>query len=195
MVITLWILVSVAAGIAVGHCLTRTSPTSPAPVTLLEAESLVDSINALRAELSRPHEALASPLVTTGRTEAAPETGDSQADIARQVREATAELVQALGQWQTSLRQSRSEMPPPVFPNGRTDTAAVTAATRRTAEENNKTYLFWTYQQVIDAFGVPKGTGRDKDGAILWWYLGDVENTGLNFWFVDGRVFRVEAES
>jgi hypothetical protein len=201
-VLPLSIVVSVAVGVVLGGMFARGSagPAASTSLSLDEAKELTEAIHALRLEMERAREPKAEltvppPTSVPSRVDASPETSAPSTDVAKELREATAEFVQAVGRMKSSLTHAGPESPPPVFPSTQSDGALVSSAALRSAEQNNKAYLFWTYQQVIDAFGAPAGTGRDKEGAILWWYNGQTDGTGINFWFVDGRVFRVEASN
>jgi hypothetical protein len=202
LVLPLSILVSVAVGAVIGGTFGRMSaaPATSGSLQIGEVKELTDAIHALRLEMEHAREPKGEltappPTPAPSRTDAPTEESTFSTEVAKELREATAEFVQAVGELRNAVKRSAPDLPPPRFPHAQSDGAAVSAAAAQTAEEINKSYLFWTYQQVIDAFGAPLGTGREKEGAILWWYAGKTEGSGLNFWFIDGRVFRVEGSS
>jgi hypothetical protein len=195
------ILASVAVGAVLGHLFTRTDAgvTASTAVSIPDARDLVDAMHALRDEMSHgrePRNELVTPPVMPTRTDASQSADDPSLDVAKELREATTELARVVGDLRNALKLSRPELPPPVFQNGEPNRALVDADAGRPSEELNKSYLFWTYQQVADRFGAPTGTERKESGAIVWYYPGSLEGSNsLEFWFMDGRVFSLEGRT
>ena len=54
-------------------------------------------------------------------------------------------------------------------------------------------HLLWSYQQILDRYGLPDGISTDSHGGIYWRYVvtfpGSAENT-MSFLFADGLVIR-----
>ncbi len=192
------ILASVAAGSVLGHLFTSPDSKSTAltTVTIPDARELIDAMHALRDELSHtrePHNDLATPPVTSARVDATQPSPDPSVDIAKELRDATAEFVQAVGELHNAVRPNRTEEPPPVFPNVQPDPTLIDAESKRPYQDLYKTYLFWTYQQVVSRFGAPSGTELQKGPSFKWWYQGTPDGPcSLTFYFTDGRVYGVD---
>ncbi len=54
-------------------------------------------------------------------------------------------------------------------------------------------HLFWSYQDVLDAYGPPDSINGDEDGYVQWRYLFEepgAEQQSVHFYFYDGLVGR-----
>ena len=68
-------------------------------------------------------------------------------------------------------------------PRGRVD---VFSLTRTKRDELRQAHRFWSYQDVLDAYGPPR-TVETERGGLVWIYHGG-EQGSVRFWFFDGFV-------
>lgn len=185
------ILVSVGVGAVVGASFVRagTADRSNVDPTLADSKTLVTSIDALRDEVER----LRARIETSASAASSPERSQSRTavpapDTTNDLRAATAQLVEAADTLRHAASRSSGDRAPLVMPRS-VDPKHLQKVLTQDNDQNKKTYLLWTYQQVIDVFGPPSQVGREE-GGVYWQYRSGSDS--VLFHFADGRVFEVD---
>jgi hypothetical protein len=191
------ILVAVGVGAVIGGMLVRGGVSAPAPVVASSGDrkDFVDAVDALRQELVRSREkldGLAGTPAASERVDASAASNVHAKDIATELHAVTAELAQAVEALRDAARRSGGDRAPLIAPASTPDSHLLDEIRGQPFVERNKTYLLWTYQQVMDRFGRPDLIGSWSNG-LSWWYRGNSGKT-VYFDFSDGRVSQVRAD-
>ncbi len=184
------ILISVAVGTVIGGSFAR-SGTDNRPLisaTSTDSKALVDAIDSMRAELARTREQLALTSSPASSSSLA-DTRSVAPDTISEMRKVTARLIEAADTLHSAASHAGGDRVPLVAP-ATVDPKVFQVVLSQENEINSKTYLLWTYQQVMDRFGTPDAAGHEDAGA--WWIYAQGSSSVL-FHFTDGRVSSVDS--
>lgn len=158
------------------------------PLEVGGVTELVAELRTLRESLQRLHErSLSSPPAASREVVPVPgEDPDLEALFARfearlvelteAVRKSTGNRVNGLFVSETA----RDDFEPEPFP----------PREEYSTDAFSQRHMFWGYQQVLDAYGLPDEIAGNPHGHLVWCYQHDGED--LEFVFHDGFVLRVE---
>jgi hypothetical protein len=185
------ILVSVAVGVGIGTVFSRTGNDTRASIgsSGSDSKSIVDAVDAVRAELVRVRERLDASSMSVTQTERTDTRSTASPDATAEIHKATAALVQATDSLRAASVRAESGRAPLVAPPA-VDPNVWTELKTRNFAENTKSYILWNYQQVMDRFGPPDQFGTDNSGT--YWLYRTGPHGNAFFRFTEGLVNSVQ---
>jgi hypothetical protein len=183
------IVVAVGVGAVIGGSFARTTPerTAPFDATANDSKALVEAVDALRAEIALLREKLETVPSAPGSPGRIETRSDALA-VGSELRDATAKLQEAITQLHSSASQVGADTVPLVRP-AFLDPHAIEEVSQQTFGANYKIYALWTYQQVMDRFGLPDMV-LPRETEVQWIYHAKPHD--VEFDFGQGRVVAVQ---
>lgn len=133
---------------------------------------------------------LQAPHSSPDRTSAADAERAQETELLSSLKSSIQELVASVHDLRSSTAELASTSGNLKEPGGIADRSKLKPLFAESDEQRDHEHFFWTYQQVLDAYGYPDMARAQQGGGMKWDYVDSVQGT-LVFWFAEGRVVRV----
>lgn len=188
--------VGVFGGLLVHSQLASPEARSPAQEDVAIAApdaQLVDALNQLAEELRSSRTSLSqleTPSATSTQRTVASESGvDHSVDLAAAMRELRETI------YEMRLGRSPSNRPALTLPpsDHRGWLPELPAGTEDARAAYNRQHMFWSEQQVLDAYGLPVRITAEGPGVSRWYYYKEDRSSWFQANFQDGRVTQLDS--
>ncbi len=165
------------------------SPSPAAPVGAPGSAALLEAIQRLGEDVRLLAERLERSTSGVSPVSRTPVVEGLDPGLVTDLRSAIAELTRAVQMTPRSntapgASRGKGRQPLPVEDGNQDPSVAM--------KEINDRYRLWSYQDVLDAFGVPDGTHLQDNQSLTWSYNADPQGErGVSFKFFDGMVIGV----
>jgi hypothetical protein len=181
--------VAIAALILVLAISSAGGQTEPAGGTAVEARDLASGMRALAREIEALRMALGKA-PEPGRealpaaSAAEPPSSFATEQVTRDLERVIDQLAARSGSLASVTSHAVVAAPAEAHPE------RIAALRHQPEAERSRAHFFWTYQQVLDRYGMPDSIYHSPDGLLTWYYQTDADSQ-LGFGFFDGYVIQV----
>ena len=190
---TLSLLVAPAAGISalvvlLAFC-SAGGQAEPVDAPALDVRDLVNGMRALTREIEELRAAL--PRAADPAREALPATSRASQPSTSVEEPGSRDLEGVIEQIAARAGATMSAAPRAIVVPSESHPERIAALRQQAEAERSRAHFFWSYQQVLDRYGMPDSIYHASDGLLTWYYRTDDVEHQLGFGFYEGFVIQV----